>query len=148
MSRGLVDTERPAQSVAQKPTRAAQPAKRGSAAMKGGSSAPPFKGKAIYSSSAHVKSKKKVYQPKVEVQKPKNTIWATPNRYAYQPKAQSTRQSLSSCFVLKNNSKGEVYAKYVGKDRNVYLNTSIWVPKILVTNMKAPKNVWGPKSRN
>jgi hypothetical protein len=116
--------------------------------VKGGSAATPRKGKVTYSSSAHDKPKKQVYKVKNEPQKPKNTIWATPNRYSYQPKAHAHRQSLSSCFVLKNNSKGEVYAKYVGKDRNIYINTSIWVPKILVTNMQGPKNIWGPKSRN
>jgi hypothetical protein len=68
--------------------------------------------------------------------------------YSYQPKAKVPRQSLSSCFVLKNNSKGEGIAKYVGNDKNVYRNTSIWVPKILVTNMQGPKIVWGPKTRN
>jgi len=65
----------------------------------------------------------------------------TPNRYAYQPKAQALGQSLSSNFVLQNNSKGEVFAKFVGTGRNVYLNTSIWVPKVLVTNMQGPKNI-------
>jgi hypothetical protein len=50
--------------------------------------------------------------------------------------------------VLKNNSKGEVYAKYIGNDRNIYRNTSIWVPKVLVTNMKGPKNLGGPKLVN
>ena len=73
---------------------------------------------------------------------------AITNRYAYQPKAQVTRQSLSACFVLKNNSKGEVYATYIGNDRNIYRNTSIWVPKVLVTNMKGPKNLGGPKLMN
>jgi hypothetical protein len=47
--------------------------------------------------------------------------------------------------VLKNNSKGEVIAKYVGNNRNVYLNTSVWVPKILVTNMQGSKNDWDLK---
>jgi hypothetical protein len=148
ISKGKIGTDRPAQSVTQKPTRAAQPVKRSSAAVKGGSATPPRKGKITYFSFAHDKPKKQVYKVKNEPQKPKNTIWATPNRYSYQPKAHAHRQSLSSCFVLKNNSKGEVYAKYVGKDRNVYINTSIWVPKILVTNMQGPKNIWGPKSRN
>jgi hypothetical protein len=134
--------------LTQKPTRAAQPVKRSSAAVKGGSVTTPRKGKVTYSSFAHDKPKKQIYKVKNEPQKPKNTIWATPNRYSYQLKAYAYRQSLSSCFVLKNNSKGEVYAKYVGKDRNIYINTSIWVPKILVTNMQGPKNIWGPKSRN
>jgi hypothetical protein len=82
------------------------------------------------------------------LQKPKNSIWATPKKYSYQLKAQVPEQSLSSYFVLKNNSKGEVIAKYVGNNKNIYHNTSIWVPKILVTNMQGPKNVWGPKTRN
>jgi hypothetical protein len=70
------------------------------------------------------------------------------NKYAYQPKAHAPQQSLTSCFVLKKNSSGEVIAKYVGKKTNAYLNTSIWVPKILVTNMKGPKSSWGPKLGN
>jgi hypothetical protein len=148
MSKGKVGTEQPAQKVAQKQPRAAQPAQGSSAAVKGGSATPHRKGKATSSSFALVKPKKKVYQPKQEPQRPKKSIWGNPNKYAYQPKAHAPRQSLSSCFVLKNNSKGEVIAKYVGNNRNVYLNTSIWVPKILVTNMQGPKNIWGPKSRN
>jgi hypothetical protein len=64
----------------------------------------------------------------------KKSIWGNPNKYAYQLKAHAPRQSLSSCFVLKNNSKGEVITKYVGEYANIYINTSIWVPKILVTN--------------
>ena len=81
-------------------------------------------------------------------QKPKESMWVTPNKYAYQPKVHAPRQSLSSCFVLKSNNRGEVVAKYVVKETNIYLNTSIWVPKILVINMQGPKNILGPKSRN
>jgi hypothetical protein len=43
--------------------------------------------------------------------------------------------------MLKNNSKGEVIAKYVGNDKNIYRKTFIWVPKILMTNMQVSKNV-------
>ena len=43
---------------------------------------------------------------------------------------------------------GKVVAKYVGKEANTYRNTSIWVPKFLVTNMQGPKSNWGPKSSN
>ena len=75
-------------------------------------------------------------------------MWDNPNKYAYQPKANASRQSMSSYFVFKNNNKGEVFAKYIGKGTNVYLNTSIWVLKVLVTKMQGPKNIWGPKSRN
>jgi hypothetical protein len=51
-------------------------------------------------------------------------------------------------LCIEEQQQGGVYAKYVGKDKNIYINTSIWVPKILVTNMQGPKNIWGPKSRN
>ena len=59
------------------------------------------------------------------------------NKYAYQPKFQLPQQSLTSYFVLRNNNSGKVGAKYVGKEANTYRNTSIWVPKFLVTN-KSP----------
>ena len=81
-------------------------------------------------------------------QKPKESLWATKNKYAYQPKTYAPRQSLTSCFVLKNNSSGKMVAKYVGKETNIYRNTSIWVPKFLVTNMQGPKSNRGPKSSN
>ena len=32
-------------------------------------------------------------------------------------------------------------AKYVGKETNIYRNTSIWVPKILVTTCMAPSQI-------
>jgi len=148
MSKGKIGTDRPAQKVAHKQPRAAQPPQGGSAAVKGGSAAPHRKGKATYAPAAHDQPKKWVSKTKNEPQKPKESIWAVPNKYAYQPKPKVIRQSLTSCFVLKNDSKGEVFAKYVGKGRNVYLNTFIWVLKILVTNMQGPKKDWGPKSRN
>jgi hypothetical protein len=87
MSKGQIGTERPAQMAAQKQPRAALPPTDGSAAVKGGSAAPRRKGKATYSSSAHDKASGKVYIVKNEVQKPKGSIWATPNRYSYQSKA-------------------------------------------------------------
>ena len=91
-----------------------------------------------------IKPKKKVNQEKQVFQKPKEPVWPTKNKYAYQPKTYAPRQSLTSCFVLRN----KYVAKYVGKETNIYRNTSIWVPKFLVTNMQGPKSSWGPKSSN
>jgi hypothetical protein len=106
MSNGRVGTDRPAQMVTHKQPRAAQPAQ-------GGSAAPHRKGKVTSTATAHDKPMKKVYQQKVEPQKPKKCIWSNPNKYSYQPKSHAPRQSLTSCFVLKNNSKGDVFAKYL-----------------------------------
>jgi hypothetical protein len=114
--------------------------------VKGGRAAPHRKGKAT--NSVPYQTKPKVSQQKQFQQKPKESVWGTMNKYAYQPKHQPTRQSLTSCFVLKNNNSGKVVAKYVGKEANIYRNTSIWVPKFLVTNMQGPKPIWGPKSSN
>ena len=116
--------------------------------MKGGSAAPYKNGKATNPALDQTKPKKKVPQQKQVLQKPKESMCITKNKYAYQPKVHAPRQSLSSCFVLISNNLGEVFAKYVGKETNIYLNTSIWVPKILVINMQGPKNILGPKSRN
>jgi hypothetical protein len=47
--------------------------------------------------------------------------------------------------VLTNKS-GKVVAKYVGgKHKNS--KTSVWVPKVLVSNVKGPKTVWVPKNK-
>ena len=118
-----------------------------SAAVKGGSATPRKNGKATNSVPDQTKPKKKVYQEKQVFQKPKESVWATKNKYAYQSKTYAPRQSLTSCFVLRNN-RGKVVAKYVEKETNIYRNTSIWVPKILVTNMQGLKSNWGPKSSN
>jgi hypothetical protein len=62
--------------------------------------------------------------------------------------------SIDPSYVLVKSSKGDVYAKFVGKNRNhayIYNNgidtkkRSIWVPKVLVTNIQGPKQVWVPK---
>ena len=110
-----------------------------SAAVKGDSAAPRKNGKATNSVPDQTKPKKKVFQQKQVPQKPKESMWGTKNKYAYQPKFQPLRQSLTSCFVLSYNSTEKVVAKYVGKEANTYRNTSIWVPKFLVTNMQGPQ---------
>ena len=69
-------------------------------------------------------------------------MWGNKNKYAYQPKIYAPRQNLTSCFVLKSNSSGKVIAKYVGKETNIYMNTFIWVPKFLVTNMQGLNCSW------
>ena len=120
----------------------------GSAAVKGDSAMPHKNGKTTNSAPDQTKPKKKVYQEKHIFQKPKESMWAIKNKYAYQPKTYAPRQSLISCFVLRNNSNGKVVVKYIEKETNIYRNTSIWVPKILVTNMQGPKSNWGPKSSN
>ena len=89
MNKGQKGIDRSVQIVAQGQPRAAPQPMGGSAAVKGGSAAPHRKGKTTSYSSAHVKPKKKVSHPEQVVQKPKKSIWVTPNRYAYQPKAKT-----------------------------------------------------------
>ena len=98
--------------------------------MKGGSAAPRKNEKATNSASDQTKPMKKVFQQKHVSHKPMESMWGTKNKYAYQLKTHAPRQSLTSCFVLKNNSSGQVVAKYVRKKTNIF-----WVPKFLVTNM-------------
>ena len=112
---------------------------RGSAVVKADYAAPRKNGKAINSALNQTKPMKKVSQQKQVQQKPKELVWGTMNKYAYQPKTYAPQQSLTSCFVLRNNNSGKVIAKYVGKKGNTYRNTSIWVPKLFVINMQGPK---------
>jgi hypothetical protein len=48
-------------------------------------------------------------------------------------------------YVLTNKS-GKVVAKYVG-DKHKGSKTCVWVPKVLVSNVKGPKTVWVPKNK-
>ena len=49
-------------------------------------------------------------------------------------------------YVLCRAYDGHVYAKYVGPFDG-YIEYAIWVPKILVTNIKGPIQKWVPKSK-
>jgi len=54
--------------------------------------------------------------------------------------------SFDASYVLKKNVKGKVFAKFVGDPKNNTRKIAIWVPKVLVTNMQGPKQVWVPKN--
>jgi hypothetical protein len=45
---------------------------------------------------------------------------------------------MSSSDVLRRNNLGKVVATYVGNEPNIYVKTSLWVPKILWLTLKAP----------
>jgi hypothetical protein len=49
-------------------------------------------------------------------------------------------------YVLTNKS-GKIVAKYVG-GKHKGSKTCVWVPKVLVSNVKGPKTVWVPKIKN
>jgi hypothetical protein len=54
-------------------------------------------------------------------------------------------KTFDASYVLTNKS-GKVVVKYVGgKHRSP--NNYIWVPKVLVSNVKGPKTVWIPKNK-
>jgi 3D (Asp-Asp-Asp) domain-containing protein len=54
-------------------------------------------------------------------------------------------QTFDASYVLTNKS-GKVVAKYVG-GKHKGSKTCIWVPKVLVSNVKGPKTVWVPKNK-
>jgi hypothetical protein len=44
------------------------------------------------------------------------------------------------------NKSGKIVAKYVeGKHKSP--KTCVWVPKVLISNVKGPKTVWVPKNK-
>jgi hypothetical protein len=54
-------------------------------------------------------------------------------------------KTFDASYVLTNKS-GKVVAKYVrGKHKSP--KTCVWVPKVLVSNVKGPKTVWVPKNK-
>jgi hypothetical protein len=56
-----------------------------------------------------------------------------------------TFQTFDASYVLTNKS-GKVVAKYVGA-KHKGSKTCVWVPKVIVSNVKGPKTVWVPKNK-
>jgi hypothetical protein len=54
-------------------------------------------------------------------------------------------KTFDASYVLTNKS-GKVVAKYVGA-KHKGSKTCVWVPKVLVSNVKGPKTVWVPKDK-
>jgi hypothetical protein len=55
-------------------------------------------------------------------------------------------KTFDASYVLTNKS-GKVVAKYVG-GKHKGSQTCVWVPKVLVSNVKGPTTVWVPKIKN
>jgi hypothetical protein len=55
-------------------------------------------------------------------------------------------KTFDASYVLTNKS-GKVVAKYVG-GKHKGSKTCVWVPKVLVSNVKGPKTIWVPKVKN
>jgi hypothetical protein len=73
------------------------------------------------------------------VKLPKNKIPAASNKHNIAFK------TFDASYVLTNKS-GEIVAKYVG-GKHKSPKTCVWVPKVLVSNVKGPKTVWVPKNK-
>jgi hypothetical protein len=54
-------------------------------------------------------------------------------------------KTVDASYVLTNKS-GKIVAKYVG-GKHKGSRTCVWVPKVLVSNVKGPKTVWVPKNK-
>jgi hypothetical protein len=54
-------------------------------------------------------------------------------------------KTFDASYVLTNKS-GKVIAKYVG-GKHKGSKTCVWIPKVLVSNVKGPKTVWVPKNK-
>jgi hypothetical protein len=54
-------------------------------------------------------------------------------------------KTFDASYVLTNKS-GKVVAKYVGGKHKGF-KTCVWVPKVLVSNIKGPKTIWVPKNK-
>jgi hypothetical protein len=55
-------------------------------------------------------------------------------------------KTFDASYVLTNKS-GKIVAKYVG-GKHKGSKTCVWVPKVLVSNVKGPKTIWVPKVKN
>jgi hypothetical protein len=55
-------------------------------------------------------------------------------------------KTFDASYVLTNKS-GKIITKYVG-GKHKGSKTCVWVPKVLVSNVKGPKTIWVPKVKN
>lgn len=64
-------------------------------------------------------------------------------------KVKGTFQGKSNTFnVLKRDGYGGIFAKHMGpKNENVPYKATIWMSKVLVTNIIGHKNIWIPKNQ-
>jgi hypothetical protein len=74
-----------------------------------------------------------------DIKMPKNKIVNASNKHSISFK------TFDASFVLTNKS-GKIVAKYVG-GKHKSPNTCVWVPKVLVSNVKGSKTVWVPKNK-
>ncbi|KAG2583827.1 hypothetical protein PVAP13_6KG246706 [Panicum virgatum] len=61
---------------------------------------------------------------------------------------ESSHVSFYADYVLTRNHCGKVVAKFVGhRTWNTKVKSHVWVPKVLMTNIKGPKYCWVPKRK-
>ncbi|KAG2611580.1 hypothetical protein PVAP13_4KG116605 [Panicum virgatum] len=61
---------------------------------------------------------------------------------------ESSHVSFYTDYVLTRNHRGKVVANFVGhRTWNTKVKSHVWVPKVLVTNIKGPKYCWVPKRK-
>jgi hypothetical protein len=70
---------------------------------------------------------------------PKNKIHAASNKHNVSFK------TFDASYVL-TNKLGKVVAKYIG-GKHKSSKTCVWIPKVLISNVKGPKTVWVPKNK-
>jgi hypothetical protein len=79
---------------------------------------------------------------------PQSKAKANPIKSSKKPKLHASQDNFYANYVLTWNHKGKVVAKYVGpRTKGTMTKTSVWVPKILVTNTLGPKSTWVPKTQ-
>ena len=61
------------------------------------------------------------------------------------PPSRRLSKTFDASYVLTNKS-SKIVAKYVG-GKHKGSKTCVWVPKVLVSNVKGPKAVWVPKNK-
>jgi hypothetical protein len=104
------------------------------------------KGSTVTCSKYHKEGHKsnKCPQPRKKLPDEKNKKKLTIKSSLIYTKPNRRNKSNSTSYVIKKKTNGKVVAHKVGKKKRSW-NHSIWVPKDIITNLKAPQMVWVPK---
>jgi hypothetical protein len=104
-----------------------------------------------HNSRVNTKGQEFIKFTKANIQQEKKQSIKTTNNASY-PYANASHVShisyhnFDASYVLMRNKIGKIVALHIGPHHK-RPKTCVWVPKVLVSNVKGPKQVWVPKNK-
>jgi hypothetical protein len=101
-----------------------------------------------HNSMVNTKGQKFIKFTNVNVQQEKKQSTKITNNVShfYANASHISYHNLDASYVLMRNKIGKIIILHIGPHHKRH-KTYVWVPKVLVSNVKGPKKVWVPKNK-